>query len=140
MGDIYELVGAPSGLISSPDEPRLNFSLPQSGGQPHMHQMVGSTTIGNGVRTLPSLSSFAFASSPYLPIDRAKVTLRRILVSSGTISSTRAMPFLAFGLLPLFHQILNLFHRLEIGVPSCFRTYHLFDLTCPAWHAITLPL
>lgn len=26
------------------------------------------------------LSSFAFASSPYLPIDRAKVTLRRILV------------------------------------------------------------
>lgn len=44
------------------------------------------------------------------------------------------MPSLAFGLLPLFHQILNLFHRLEIGVPSCFRTSHLFDLTCPACH------
>ena len=67
MGDIYELVGAPSGLISSPDEPRLNFPLPlvrsRNRNDYYPYHINWGLIPGLGLRLEKALSLASFQSS-----------------------------------------------------------------------------
>lgn len=66
-----------------------------------------------------------------LPYVLAAVCILTTLLATMWLLQATSWTSHLLGLLP---KIRHLFHRLEIGVPSGFLTYKIFDLTCPACH------